>query len=404
MNTRKSNTLKLAPKVLSTKRPIAPCMGKPVKLCRTLKTRVNDKNWYSGTFIFSIDTVDFNESGRVLPLNQQYEYFGRFNNFKSLKATVVEDSSTERSTISIEYSYYYNPNDNVEGLSFVDLFTDEFGKLKSRQIYPNNSSSVTIHQWGGIPFSGGNAHFRHFNGKIETTENDIPTFLPNTNLGYCFADVGPDVTFGNIGNWDTSNVTKMSNMFYNASTFNEDIGNWDTSNVTHMSAMFQGASKFDQYIGNWDTSNVKYMSCMFKNASDFDKDIGNWDTGNVLQMFQMFHNAESFNQDIGNWDTSNVKIMGNMFYLADKFDQDLSKWDTCSMTISNLPWSFYGMFASSGLSKTNAEALIQQWGRNGDANKTFMFRDLPYANSTIGTSPTVVITNGTPSDNFFKAC
>jgi surface protein len=147
------------------------------------------------------------------------------------------------------------------------------------------------------------------------------------------------------------------------------------------------------------------MNWMFENAFDFDKDIGNWDTGNVLQMYRMFLGAKSFNQDIGNWDTSNVEIMGSMFAYAETFNQKLSKWDTCSMTSNSSQWSFYAMFAESGLSKTNAEALIQQWGRNGDANKDLMFLGLSYENSTIGTLPnTVVITNGTPADNFFKAC
>ena len=38
-----------------------------------------------------------------------------------------------------------------------------------------------------------------------------------------------------IGNWDVSNVTDMSNMFFLATSFNQDIGDWDVSNVTDMS-------------------------------------------------------------------------------------------------------------------------------------------------------------------------
>ena len=45
-------------------------------------------------------------------------------------------------------------------------------------------------------------------------------------------------TYGHISLWNTSNVTDMSKMFYNANEFNDDIGNWDTSKVTDMSLMF----------------------------------------------------------------------------------------------------------------------------------------------------------------------
>ena len=52
-----------------------------------------------------------------------------------------------------------------------------------------------------------------------------------------------------ISNWDVSNVTDMSGMFYGVSSFNEPIGNWNVSNVTNMNGTFYNASAFNQTLG-----------------------------------------------------------------------------------------------------------------------------------------------------------
>jgi surface protein len=47
-----------------------------------------------------------------------------------------------------------------------------------------------------------------------------------------------------IGDWDTSKVTDMADMFGDATAFNQPIGDWDTSKVTNTGDMFQGASSW----------------------------------------------------------------------------------------------------------------------------------------------------------------
>lgn len=171
---------------------------------------------------------------------------------------------------------------------------------------------------------------------------------------------------GDIGYWDTSNVTNMVAVFEEAQFFNQDIGSWDTASVETMTRMFRKSFSFNQDIGLWNTSNVTSMSAMFVDAISFNQNIGGWDTSNVTNMGNMFAkytavSPSTFNQDIGGWDTSAVLHMGGMLYNASEFSQDLSGW--CVSNISSEPSSFipaYTFSAGSGFEMNST--LHPQWG------------------------------------------
>ena len=64
-------------------------------------------------------------------------------------------------------------------------------------------------------------------------------------------------------NWlNISGITDMKELF-ECSDYNGDISKWDTSNVTDMYDMFYNAEKFNQPIGDWDVSSVTNMNRMF---------------------------------------------------------------------------------------------------------------------------------------------
>ena len=121
-----------------------------------------------------------------------------------------------------------------------------------------------------------------------------------------------------ISDWDVSNVTNMSYMFYACNTLKSvgDISDWDVSNIKSMRGMFYGCDELESVgdISKWDVSNVTNMSFMFYNCKSFNQDLSEWNVSNVTNMSFMFYNCKSFNQDLSCWNVSNVIEMDDMFY------------------------------------------------------------------------------------------
>ena len=146
-------------------------------------------------------------------------------------------------------------------------------------------------------------------------------------------------TYGEINTWDVSQITDMSELFRDKTTFNDDISNWNVSSVTDMEYMFFNAEAFNQPLNDWDVSSVTDMERMFESADIFNQDISNWNVSNVTTMYKMFQGADDFNQDISGWNVSSVTNMTDMFVGTD----DLSNENKCAIQgsfQSNFAWPY----------------------------------------------------------------
>jgi surface protein len=150
-------------------------------------------------------------------------------------------------------------------------------------------------------------------------------------FGFCFAFNQP------LNDWDVSNVTDFSSLFYACTAFNQPLNNWNVSNATNFGGLFQSATNFNQPLNNWDVSNVTNMSDMFQYAYSFNQPLNNWNVSSVTNMEQMFYHAHLFDQPINNWNISNVTRIASMFHSAYTFNQPLDLWDVSNITSPTFP-------------------------------------------------------------------
>ena len=151
-----------------------------------------------------------------------------------------------------------------------------------------------------------------------------------------------DIDVSNIDSFYNRNIDK--GIFSHTDFKYIDISDWDVSNVTDMSYMFFECEELESVgdLSKWDVSNVKSMNSMFFYCAELKStgDISKWDVSNVNDMGNMFECCESFNQDLSSWNISNVTDMDFMFYGCKSFNQDISNWNVSNVRYKNFMFNY----------------------------------------------------------------
>lgn len=148
---------------------------------------------------------------------------------------------------------------------------------------------------------------------------------------------------------NTSEVTSMSDMFFNCSKLKSlDVSHFDTSNVLYFIDTFYGCSQLTALdVSNFDTSKATSMHQMFEFCSNLTSlDVSNFNTANVTDMYGMFYQCSGLTSlDVSNFNTAKVTNFGGMFcYCEGLTALDVTHFNTAQAT------NYYEMFfACSGL-------------------------------------------------------
>jgi len=252
----------------------------------------------------------------------------------------------------------------------------------------SRESIVNIDQWGDIQWqSMYGAFFGCSNVVLKAI--DLPNLSEVTAMTGMFAEASSFT--GDLSNWDVSNVTDLQGMFVEASSFTSDLSNWDVSNVIVAEALFLDASSFTSDLSNWDVSNMTNLAGMFDGASSFTSDLSSWDVSAVTGMSRMFAGASIFDGDLSSWDVSAVTDMSWMFAGASIFNGDLSSWDVSAVT--DMSWMFAGASIFNG--------DLSSWDVNAVTNMISMFNGSSAFNGDISGWDVGNVTNMTGL--FYKA-
>lgn len=164
------------------------------------------------------------------------------------------------------------------------------------------------------------------------------------------------IDFGD--NFNTSNVTNMSAMFFGCSSLTSlNLSNFNTYNVTDMGFMFNYCRSLTSLnLSSFNTSNVTTMVCMFDDCRSLTSlNLSSFNTSNVTNMSQMFYECRSLTSlNLSNFNTSNVTDMEATFmYCSNLTSLNLSNFNTENVTSMNSMFYLCNNLTSLNLSNFN---------------------------------------------------
>ena len=230
--------------------------------------------------------------------------------------------------------------------------------------------------------------------KASTDEvtSEVCTYINNkpiVSMSYMFSDSQAIIL--DVSNFDTSNVTNMSNMFFDSQA-ETDVSNFDTSNVTDMSGMFGDSQATTLDVSSFDTSNVTDMCGMFNRSQAATLDLSSFDTSSVTNMSFMFNDSQATTLDVSNFDTSNVTDMSGMFNGSQATTLDVSNFNTSNVT--DMSHMFFGSQATTlDVSKFDTSSVTDIAGMFGNSKATIL--DLSNFNTSNVTNMTGMFNNST---------
>lgn len=316
---------------------------------------------------------------------------GTFGLYGTVNATIQWPDGTE-TVATTPGSYSYDAGAVGTGIITIRGTVTKYGPGPDNATYAHNSASV--YSFGDLPITHLDYAFQGYNfGQDSFVPAKLPTTITSLRglfygaqqyRGRIAIDGYTESGFRNAENWNVSNVTDMSFMFFgNANLTNSGGGysgtgvtNWNVSNVTTMESMFQ-STNISLTLSNWNTSSLTNIKNFMKsNVTSLYGQVLNWNVSNVTNMEGAFESSGIGGSTVNPtsfaaWNTSSATNMKNMFAFSTSDGSGvisgLSNWNTSNVT------NMEQMFRSVRIS-TQAAGRLDNWDTGNVTNMTGMFQ------------------------------
>ena len=195
--------------------------------------------------------------------------------------------------------------------------------------------------------------------KTQIDNDNLPGFVHkyvNNNLRHLLP---PDLR-ENINDWDVSEVTDMSGLFRNMSSFNEGLNRWVVDQVKDMSFMFANCTAFNKPLDEWIVQSVVNMNHMFLNCTALNQDFSNWgddfgstftETGIIVNIDNIFQGCDAMARR-----PASERLAGNQWMPEDEVDPNQIH-RAMALVDNNKLFSFFGKYLSQEIMVTDIDTI-----------------------------------------------
>jgi len=334
----------------------------------------------TNNIVVKADTSDKTETGDFGELQKKADAFKNETNYDENRDTgdtisgsvdPDEDDNNIGDNITVT-----TPGENNQQTNFIGVETN--GTLGD--VNWNITTDGILHITGGnlpAPDKSKISPWIKYASNIKSISFDKST-VGNADSSYLFAGLNNLQSIQNAKNFDTSNVTDMSAMFYNTGLNDlTEVGQLNVANVTKMDDTFSNTKVSDlSPIKDWNVSKLQSAVGMFSGSSITSASpLKNWDTSSLQNTMEMFSNTNLASLDgINTWKTDNLTDISAMFY-GTKINSlaGLQNWKTSKVT------GMAGTFAGTDISDLKP---LSNWDTRSVINTSNMFVHTNIADTT----------------------